>query len=566
MSPASVLSRFRSGIRIRKPVFPRSGARISVLGAAILGASLLAPMPAMQAQAPGTQDKSFLAAAIGGTVYALSVQTIDEQKVILVGGDAGLLGRLNLTDGSVNDTFTDAAFGDANRIIYAGAEQIIPTAPDQDKSLIGGLFGKTKVANSGGKLLPAQNVTRLNSGGDIDPTFNAGGQGANGYVTCILPEANGSIVIGGLFDHYNKKTRNHIARLNIDGTLDTTFSSALTINDSVLSLADQLDPATGLPNGQILAVGLFNGVDKTSTTKIARINSDGSLDTSFNPSIDTRVLAVAVQPDGKIIIGGDFQLINGQAVNNIARLNFDGSLDTTFTATITGNPAGSPTTTAVYVLTLLPDGRFYAGGNFDTADGVTRNYLARFEPDGALDTVFDPGTAVINSVESLAIQPDNKVLVGETVSRKINNIFPASLIRLYGDPVVTPPVAAAPPTITIRANKPDAVEAGPVDGQFKLVRQGADLSGSTTVYLKLGGTAVSGQDYEPLKLDAYKEKTYTVTFGPGETSIKITVKPTGDTLAASPETVILRLKPDGAGGVTYIPTGKTKATVTLSNN
>ena len=96
------------------------------------------------------------------------------------------------------------------------------------------------------------------------------------------------------------------------------------------------------PNGQILVGGLFSQLQPNSTTNpvaranLARVNLDGTLDTTFDPEPNGQVLAMAVQPDGKILIGGAFTSVqpNGAAKattrNHIARLNSDGSLDTGF--------------------------------------------------------------------------------------------------------------------------------------------------------------------------------------------------------------------------------------------
>ncbi len=80
---------------------------------------------------------------------------------------------------------------------------------------------------------------------------------------------------------------------------------------------------------------LLLSVALVSLLKICSITShaqDGSLDTSFNPGsgVDNQVFSVAVQGDGKVLIGGYFFSVNSAPRNRIARLNSDGSLDTGF--------------------------------------------------------------------------------------------------------------------------------------------------------------------------------------------------------------------------------------------
>src|SRR6185369_1741156 len=115
-----------------------------------------------------------------------------------------------------------------------------------------------------------------------------------------------------------------IARLNADGSLDNSFNPAAGTS-GVSSFALQ-------PDGKVLiGVGSYV-VNGTNRYGVARLNANGSLDSSFNPGTgaDVSVHCIAVQPDGKVIIGGDFTIVNGPNRNRIARLNADGSLDSTF--------------------------------------------------------------------------------------------------------------------------------------------------------------------------------------------------------------------------------------------
>ncbi len=67
--------------------------------------------------------------------------------------------------------------------------------------------------------------------------------------------------------------------------------------------------------------GCFSSYNGRSRNRIARLNSDGSLDTGFDPGTgaDNWVQSVAVQSDGKILIGGGFTSYNGTSRNRIAR-------------------------------------------------------------------------------------------------------------------------------------------------------------------------------------------------------------------------------------------------------
>jgi uncharacterized delta-60 repeat protein len=153
--------------------------------------------------------------------------------------------------------------------------------------------------------------------------------------------------------------------LNTDGTVDTTFDPSA--NSSVFSIAVQTD-------GKILIGGSFTTLNGGTVTRnlIARLNTDGTVDTTFNPNADNTVVSIAVQTDGKILIGGDFSTLNGGTVtrNRIARLNADGTVDTTFDPNVNS---------AVFSIAVQTDGKILIGGAFSTLNGgtVTRNRIAR---------------------------------------------------------------------------------------------------------------------------------------------------------------------------------------------
>jgi uncharacterized delta-60 repeat protein len=236
--------------------------------------------------------------------------------------------------------------------------------------------------------------------GAIDATFNPG-TGANNRVSSVAVQSDGKILIGGDFTNYNNTSRNRIARLNADGTLDTTFNPGTGANNRVSSVAVQSD-------GKILIGGNFTTYNGTARNRIDRLNAAGTLDTSFNPGTgaNLRVYSVAVQSDGKILIGGDFTTYNTTSSRNrIARLNADGTLDTTFAP-------GTGANFKVNSVAVQSDGKILIGGDFTSYNGTTRNYIARLNAAGTLDTTFDPGTGANASVFSVAVQSDGKILIG----------------------------------------------------------------------------------------------------------------------------------------------------------
>lgn len=132
------------------------------------------------------------------------------------------------------------------------------------------------------------------------------------------------------------------------------------------------------------------------------------------------VYSILVQDDGKIIVGGQFTQIGGQACTNLARLNSDGQLDTSF-------PQG--TDGAVYRLLKQPDGKILTAGAFTNLQGVARRGVGRLLTNGMVDLDFDAGN-VIGSLDvgfSLGLQSDGKILVGTPVSPSYTN---GALFRL----------------------------------------------------------------------------------------------------------------------------------------
>ncbi len=117
---------------------------------------------------------------------------------------------------------------------------------------------------------------------------------------------------------------------------------------------------------------------------IARLNANGSLDTTFNPptGADGIVHALAWQLDDKVILGGEFTHVNGGNYNYLARLDADGSLDTT------NFFIGSGADNNVYSINLNLDGTFYVGGAFSMINGTHRDGFARLYSNGTVDTTF----------------------------------------------------------------------------------------------------------------------------------------------------------------------------------
>ena len=269
---------------------------------------------------------------------------------------------------------------------------ILATAIQNDgKIIIGGNF----TAYNGTAI---NRIARLNSDGTSDATFTPG-TGADNIIRTIAIQSDGKIIIGGTFTNYNGSTLNNIARLNSNGTIDVTFTLGTGANSTVNTAVLQGD-------GKIIIGGDFTSYNGTSRNRIARLNADGTLDATFDPGVgaNATVFSTAIQSDGKIVIGGSFSTYNSNTKNFIARINSNGSFDASF--------AGTGTNGTIRTIRIQSDGKIFMAGVFNTYDGVARISVARANSDGSLDISFEPGTGANSAVRTSAIQSDGKILIG----------------------------------------------------------------------------------------------------------------------------------------------------------
>lgn len=279
----------------------------------------------------------------------------------------------------------------------------IAMQPD-GKMIIAGFF--TSVLGA-----PIQYIARINADGTLDSSFNPN---PDSGIFSVAVQPDGKILIGGGFTSLQPNgaadpiPRSNIARLNADGTIDSSFQ--LTTDGTVWSADLQ-------PDGKILLCGTFLSLDSGDTSiarqGIARVHADGTPDAGFDLKANNYVMTTARQPDGKILIAGGFTSLqpNGSTTpvtrNRIARINADGSLDTGF------DPNAN---NIVYAVALKPDGSLFIGGTFTqlqpngAPSPINRARLARLNPDGSLDTSFQlqPNQSVVYSLD---LQADGKLLI-----------------------------------------------------------------------------------------------------------------------------------------------------------
>jgi fibronectin-binding autotransporter adhesin len=379
---------------------------------------------------PGNLD-SLNSAVVGINVQDIATQA--DGKIIIagtftsVGGTArNNIARLN-ADGTLDTGFNPNTNG-AVRTVVVQAD---------GKILLGGEFS-TLQPNGAPSATTRRSIARVNADGTLDTGFNPD---AGGIVFSIALQADGKILLGGAFTQVNSIARSRIARLNADGTLDSNFQHSP--NGNVLCVAVQAD-------GKILFGGQFSHVQLntppssfTARGRVVRFNADGTLDTGFNPDVNHLVNSMAVQADGKIVLGGIFSAVNSTTRNRAARLNADGSLDTAFDPN-TGNE--------VIRVVVQSDGKILLGGIFTSLQPnagslAYRNFFARVNADGTLDTAFDPNPN--STVRGIALQSDGKILLGGAfTSLQPNGAASSTNRNLFARLINFIPVASAPTVTT----------------------------------------------------------------------------------------------------------------------
>lgn len=354
-----------------------------------------------------------------GANAAINAVAIQSDGKIIIGGDftnyngvaINRIARLN-SDGSLDTSFNVGAGFD---FVFSGVQAI--TIDATGKIIVSGGFTKYNTISK-------KHIVRLNIDGSIDSTFLMG-TGADNPILAIAIQLDGKIVIGGGFTKFNGTNNvNRILRLNNDGTIDTSFNAGIGLDNYIKTISIESD-------GKIIIGGEFTTYNGVSSNKIAKINSNGTLDTSFNigTGASNTVWSTKTQSNGKIIVGGLFTIFNGTSKNYITRLNADGSIDPTF-------DIGVGASNVVKSVALQFNNKIIFSGDYQTYNSISTNRMARLLPNGLKDTDFDNGSAADNSVNSVAIQADgNIIMVGNFLNYQ--NISRGRIARVFGDAVLS---------------------------------------------------------------------------------------------------------------------------------
>ena len=483
-------------------------------------------------ETPGAPDVTYSSlVGFNDAVYALALQTNNQ---LIAGGDFTMangvprqhIARLN-ADGTL-----DASFSLPSSTMGADASVRAVAIQTDGRILIGGYFTNYNSVVMNG-------IARLNYDGSLDSQFNPGSGSDNPVYALAETFVNGDrkVLVAGGFSQLNGEVVNGIGRLNDDGTPDMSFNAGgLGANGTVYALAVQSD-------GRILIGGDFTAVNGINLNHIARLNVDGSVDVSFtNATAGDSVRAITIQMDGRILVGGLFTSMNGNTnFNHIARLNSaDGSVDSTFTPT-----NGPGANDAVLSIALQTDNRIILGGEFTQASGVTRNRITRLNPNGTVDPTINFGAGADGFVAAVVVQestiagypasvPDEKLIIGGGFTHYYGESH-QRLARIYGGSISgSGAFEFSSPNYSVNENGINAVitvnRTGGTSGT------NSDGSGNVSVsFATSDGTAVNGVNYIGV--------TNSLSFPAGEVLQTVVIPVMDDQVVTSNLTVNMALTP-----------------------
>ncbi|MEO5558205.1 MAG: Ig-like domain-containing protein [Dokdonella sp.] len=318
----------------------------------------------------------------GGLVFGGSFSSVN-------GVTRSNIARL-LPDGTL-DTNWDPSANDTVLALTVGAD--------------GTVYAGGQFSNIGGQT--RSSIAKLSSSGAgaADATWNPA---ASGNVTALAVDASGSVYAGGEFSNIGGLGRSFIAKLsgNSAGAADPTWNASA--DGAVAALAVDA-------SGFVYAGGAFTHIGGQARSFIAKLSGSGAgaADTTWNPSSNASVQALAVDASGHVYAGGTFSSIGGQTRANLARLSSSGA----GAADVSWNPGPDG---AVSTLMLDTGGAIYAGGAFINLGGQRRLFVAKLTNAGAVDLAWD---ALVNGVvHALAPAASGGLYVGGEFTRAAKNV------------------------------------------------------------------------------------------------------------------------------------------------
>ncbi len=379
----------------------------------------------------GSWDSSFSVTNLVGAPHEIRSVAVQPDGRILVGGDfPGHLRRYN-ADGSLDTTYQPPAL---NNTVYS-----IDLQPD-GRAIIGGDFTGVE-----GRL----RVIRLHESGALDTSFSTV-PSPGAAVRTVEVHSAGGVFIGGDFTQLADPNRNRVARLDYQGQIDRDLR-LISIDPDNFSHISALAEA---PDGLLYVGGNFTRLGGVNRTHLARVREGGTVDSTFQPTLNNFVNALQVQADGRLLVAGGFGQVNGVPRRRIARLNPDGSLDESF-----ANGLGSANG-AVLALELQADGQLLAAGTIERP-GTSVRGIVRLNPNGTHDSSF-AAPHFDGPIRSIAIDHNGRIVVGGNFN-SIGGTNQRKMARLLSDGTLDlgfTPQFSSDSDIRVLARRNDRILAG----------------------------------------------------------------------------------------------------------
>jgi uncharacterized delta-60 repeat protein len=223
--------------------------------------------------------------------------------------------------------------------------------------------------------------TSFSGDGKVTTSFSAGDDVGSG----IAVQSDGKIVVVGTSDNLSGTSVFAVARFNVDGSLDNSFSGDGMVTASFLAGNDVGSGIAVQSDGKIIVVGTSDDLS-TTWVVVAGFNIDGSPDNSFGTdgSVITKTSSltgrdmgsgIALQSDDKIVVVGSGDDLSGALEFVVARFNADGSFTTSFGKATTSFSAGDDVGSGIAVQS---DDKIVVVGTSDNGSGTSEFAVARY--------------------------------------------------------------------------------------------------------------------------------------------------------------------------------------------
>ncbi len=272
-------------------------------------------------------------------------------------------------------------------------------------------------------------IVQLDTGFSIPSITNT----STNRVSCVVQQPDGKLLVAGSFNNVNGNSVKGLIRLNTNGTVDPTFNfNPIT---SYYEVGTKIKIIL-LEQGRILISGIYINIDTATRvrgTDLLCLNNDGSIYSGFHLGMPSSTDGIAVQADGKIIAVGNFRFFyeNGSNVNvspGIIRLNPNGTRDLTFQAG-SGFPNLISGGYGIDNVTVVENGKYLVGGKFIGYDGNSVSNIVKINANGSYDSTFITGSGFDIQTKKSLLLPDGKYLIAGVFS-SYNQQSAQGIVRL----------------------------------------------------------------------------------------------------------------------------------------